>query len=75
MADRPISQRGNAELADPHRLALQVGTVSFATSNLYTRAVLPPAIPGSWSGAGLACSLPRLWPPWLPTYPRYSRID
>jgi hypothetical protein len=37
-------------------LALQAGTVSLATSKLYTRAVLPPAIPGSWSGAGLACS-------------------
>jgi len=30
--------------------------VSGATSKLYKRAVLPPAIPGSWSGAGLACS-------------------
>ena len=34
--------------ASAERLALQVGTVSLATSKLYTRAVLPPAI--------LACS-------------------
>ena len=37
-------------------VGLQAGTVSLATSKLYTRAVLPPALPGSWSGAGLACS-------------------
>jgi hypothetical protein len=50
-------QRAHAEarrLAE--RLAFQAGTGSLATSKLYTRAVLPPAIPGSWSGAGLACS-------------------
>jgi len=41
-------RRAHAEFVDPHRLALQAGTVSLATSNLYTRAVLPPAI--------LACS-------------------
>jgi hypothetical protein len=34
-------QRGHAEL-DPHRSGLQAGTVSLATSKLYTRVVLPP---------------------------------
>ena len=37
-------------------MALQAATVSLSTSKLYTRAVLPAAIPGSGFGAGLACS-------------------
>ena len=50
-------QRAQAELSRfAERLALQPGAVSLASSKLYTRAVLPLAIPGSWSGAGLACS-------------------
>jgi hypothetical protein len=44
----PCEPRGHAKLVDPHRLTLQAGAVSFATSKWYTRAVLPAAI--------LACS-------------------
>jgi hypothetical protein len=40
---------GHAELFDrrsSERFTLQAGSVSLATSKLYTRAVLPPAIAG-----------------------------
>ena len=50
------SQRWHAEFVDPQRLGQQAGADSLAMSKAYTRAVLPPAIPGSRSGAGLACS-------------------
>jgi hypothetical protein len=36
--------------------ALHAATVSLATAKWNKRAVLPPRIPGSGSGAGLACS-------------------